>query len=74
MAQTEEKPENQAQALLPPQDLEAEQAVLGAVLLRAVVLDEVADLLRLKDFYRTAHGQIYRVILGLYNQERPWTW
>ena len=67
----EKKPENPAKALLPPQDLEAEQSVLGAILLRAVVLDEVADLLRPEDFYRTSHGQIYRVMLGLYNQERP---
>ena len=55
----------------PPWDGEAEQSVLGAILLRAAALDEVADLLIPDDFYRTAHGQIYRVMLALYNQERP---
>ena len=57
--------------LSPPWSGEAEQSVLGAVLLRPAAMDEVALILKPEDFYRTAHGQIYRVMLGLYNQERP---
>ncbi len=51
MAKTEKKPENPAKALLPPQHLEAEQSVLGAILLRAVGLDALADLLG-RNFHR----------------------
>jgi replicative DNA helicase len=51
--------------------LEAEQATLGAILVRPEVLDEVSDYLRAEDFYREAHANIYRVMLGLYDQRKP---
>lgn len=62
----ETRPEDQ-----PICNLEAEQAVLGAILVRPEVLDEVVDLLAPEDFYGEAHGHIYRVMLGLYNADEP---
>jgi replicative DNA helicase len=60
-------------AVAPPQNLEAEQSVLGAVLLSdtvfpALIIDE-----RLKpdDFYREAHGRIYQAMLDLHTVGEP---
>lgn len=55
----------------PPANPEAEQSVLGAILVRPEVLDRVADLLTPKDFYREAHGRIYQAMLDLYNRHEP---
>ena len=45
---------------LPPQNLEAERSVLGGCLLDAAVIDDVMTFLRPEDFYRDAHGIVYR--------------
>lgn len=50
---------------------EAEQAVLGAILVRPECLDELSDILQPKDFYWGAHGGIYQAMLGLYNLSEP---
>jgi replicative DNA helicase len=55
----------------PPANLEAEQSVLGAILLRPQVLDQVADLIGAQDFYRPAHGRIFQGMLDLYNRAEP---
>jgi replicative DNA helicase len=55
----------------PPHSPEAEQSVLGALLVRPHLLDEVVQILEPEDFYRQAHGTIYRAMLGLYNQDKP---
>ncbi len=55
----------------PPANLEGEQSVLGAILLRPQVLDQVADLISVRDFYRQAHGRIYQAMLDLYNRAEP---
>jgi len=57
--------------LTPPANLEAEQSVLGAVLLRAQTLDQVADLLTPEDFYRPVHGRIYQAMLDLWSRGEP---
>ncbi|CAN5669700.1 hypothetical protein BH23CHL7_BH23CHL7_13230 [soil metagenome] len=44
---------------LPPQSIDAEQSVLGALLIDRDAIIEVADILRPTDFYRQAHGTIY---------------
>src|SRR5579859_934541 len=48
-----------------PNSIEAEQAVLGSILIDPEALVEVADLLRAEDFYRDAHCTIYETILSL---------
>ncbi len=55
----------------PPVNPEAEQSVLGAILLRPQVMDLVADVLTPQDFYRQAHRQIYQVMIDLYNRHEP---
>lgn len=52
---------------LPPQNMEAEQGVLGSVLLDNEALHEVVPLLKVEDFYRDAHQVIYRAIRDLYD-------
>ena len=44
---------------LPPADIPAERALLGAVLLSATAFDQVAGTIRADDFYRPAHGEIW---------------
>ena len=61
----------QAQIYQPPADQEAEQSVLGAILVRPATLDAVADLLTPADFYREAHGRIFQAILDLYGKNEP---
>ncbi len=54
-----------SQPKLPPQNLEAEQSVLGAILLDNMALPKAMELLTEEDLYRTAHRRIYRAMLDL---------
>ncbi len=56
---------------LPPQSIEAEQSVLGALLIDRDAVVEVAEILRPDDFYRNQHGSIYSAILELYERREP---
>ncbi len=56
---------------VPPQNIEAEQGVLGGILLDNDVLHEVAPLLKPEDFYRDNHQVIYRAIRDLYDVGKP---
>ena len=56
---------------LPPQDLTAEQAVLGCCLLEKAAMDQVAGHVTISDFYREAHRVIYEVIQELYDDDEP---
>ncbi len=56
---------------LPPHDLEAEQAVLGSVLLDRDAIISLAPLLQAGDFFKAGHGVIYRAMLALYWQRTP---
>jgi replicative DNA helicase len=55
----------------PPHNLEAEEAVLGAVLAAGRLLGEVAALLEEADFYRPAHRTIWRAVLRLADRGEP---
>ena len=55
----------------PPHNLEAEEAVLGAVLAAGRLLPEVAALLEEVDFYRPAHRAIWRAMLRLADRGQP---
>ncbi len=57
--------------MMPPANPEAEQSVLGAILVRPEALDRVADLLTPKDFYQEAHKQIYQTMLDLAGRGDP---
>ena len=56
---------------LPPQSIEAEQSVLGALLIDRDAVIEVAELLRPEDFYRSHHGTVYAAILELSEKREP---
>lgn len=56
---------------LPPQSLEAEQSVLGSVLIDRDAIVEVAEFLRPDDFYRQAHALIYAAMLELFERREP---
>ena len=56
---------------LPPQNLEAEENILSAILLDNDVLHDVADILAPGDFYKTSHKVIYDAILQLYSRNEP---
>ena len=55
----------------PPQDLQAEQSVLGGMLLSKDAIADVVEVLRERDFYRPAHELIYDAILDLYGRGEP---
>ena len=56
---------------LPPNSVEAEQSVLGGLLLENESLDKIADILNQADFYRHDHRLIYTHIAKLIEQNRP---
>ena len=55
----------------PPQDLIAEQSVLGGMLLSKDAIADVLEILRERDFYRPAHELIYDAVLDLYGRGEP---
>ena len=56
---------------VPPQNLEAEEAVLGGILLDPDAIGRVADVLQPEAFYLGAHREIYRTALMLHSQGKP---
>ncbi|AKS39757.1 DNA helicase [Anoxybacillus gonensis] len=56
---------------LPPQNIEAEQAVLGAILLEPSALTTASEILIPEDFYRAAHQKIFRTMLQLSDRGEP---
>lgn len=56
---------------IPPQDIEAEVSVLGALMLDKNAIFKISDLLEARDFYHPAHQKIYECILELAEQSKP---
>ncbi|HHV71816.1 MAG TPA: replicative DNA helicase [Clostridia bacterium] len=56
---------------IPPQNIEAEQSVLGAMLLEKDAIVRVMEILRPDDFYHEAHKIIFQSITDLFNQAEP---
>ncbi len=57
--------------MLPPQNVEAEQAVLGTILLQDKSLLKVIEIIGPDDFYRDAHKIIFRAMLTLFEKHEP---
>lgn len=53
-----------------PRNIEAEQAVLGSVLIDDEVLDTVLEILTTEDFYRKSHRIIFETMIGLQNERK----
>jgi replicative DNA helicase len=58
-------------APIPPQNLDAEESVLGAMMLSPGAIGAVSEVLDAADFYRDSHGTIYRAALALYVRGEP---
>lgn len=56
---------------IPPHNVEAEQTVLGSLLIDPDAIIKVADMLAPEDFYNPANQKIYSVILELFERHRP---
>lgn len=56
---------------LPPQNLEAEQSLLGAMMLSADAIAEATEIVDPEDFYRMAHKYIYQAVINLYAEGEP---
>ena len=58
-------------SVVPPQNLEAEESVLGAMLLSPTAVGTVGEILVASDFYRESHAKVFRAALGLWAKGEP---
>jgi len=56
---------------VPPQSLDAEQSVLGGILLDNTALDRLVEVLQAEDFYREAHRKVFRGMQRLSDRSEP---
>lgn len=56
---------------VPPHNVEAEQAVLGAMLIKKEAIAEAIEILRPDDFYRDAHRIVFEAMLELFQKNEP---
>lgn len=61
----------QSDVRMPPHSIEAEQSVLGSLMLDKDAIIRVADTLSTGDFYKEAHNMIYESMLDLYEKSEP---
>ncbi|MBV8080170.1 MAG: replicative DNA helicase [Actinobacteria bacterium] len=60
-----------ATAPIPPQNLDAEESVLGAMMLSAAAIEAVSEIVDAGDFYRGSHAKIYLAAIELYQHGQP---
>jgi len=58
-------------ARVPPHNIEAEQSVIGGILLDNEVLPNVLEILRGGEFYRAAHRTIFAAVMELFERNEP---
>ena len=56
---------------IPPHNLEAEESLLGAMLLSRDAIAAAIEICSAEDFYKPAHGHIFEAITSLYSQGEP---
>lgn len=56
---------------LPPQNIEAEQSVLGGILIENYAVNKVMEVLNPDDFYRESHRKIYKALIDLSERDEP---
>jgi replicative DNA helicase len=71
VAQFAHAPQPSQTAPVPPQNLEAEESVLGAMMISPGAIGAVSEVLDASDFYRESHAKIYRAALSLYAKGDP---
>ena len=62
---------NENSGLVPPQNIQAEEVVLGGILLDPDAIGRIADLIKPESFYINAHKEIYKTALTLHAQGKP---
>jgi replicative DNA helicase len=67
----EPAPDEHVSERRPPQDIPAEQCVLGSMLLSKDAIADVVEILRSADFYRPAHATVFDAVLDLYGRGEP---
>jgi len=70
MAKIENNTDISQYGKIPPQAIELETVVLGAILLEAFALNDVRDIITERTFYKEAHQRIYKAILELDKQNK----
>jgi len=71
MAKKIEKKPNNATNKIPPQNIEAEQALLGSILLDKDAIIKISDLIVASDFYQPSHEIIFEAMIDLFNKRQP---
>lgn len=71
MSQETKNPDFNIADKLPPQSVEAEQSVLGSLMIDKNAIIKIADLIRKEDFYKDIHGKIYDTMVYLYEHREP---
>src|SRR3954453_21025429 len=71
MAQTTEDGRRVRTDRVPPHNLEAEDSVLGAMMLSSDAIADVIEILKADEFYRRANGTIYQALLAMYARGEP---
>src|SRR5689334_21614905 len=71
VAQLAQPPQPSQPAPVPPQNLDAEESVLGAMMISPGAIGAVSEVLDAADFYRESHAKIYRAALALYAKGEP---
>jgi replicative DNA helicase len=56
---------------IPPQNLDAEKALLGSIMLKSDAMNDVADFIFDDSFYAERHRKIFRSMMDLYNKNQP---
>lgn len=56
---------------VPPHNIEAEQAILGGILMNNNAMNQIMDILSPDDFYREANMSLFQGMVGLYNRSEP---
>jgi replicative DNA helicase len=64
-------PTSEEQINIPPQNIEAEISVLGAILLDREAIVKVADIIHPEDFYKEAHGLVFKAMISLFEKREP---
>lgn len=62
---------NKEGARIPPQNLEAEESLLGAILIDQEAIMKIADLVQPEDFYKDSHRLIYETMVELFERHEP---
>jgi len=71
MAEKNKNPDFETTEKLPPQNIEAEQSILGSLMIDKNAIIKIADLINEDDFYKDGNSKIYKAMLYLYEHREP---